>query len=536
MIRLGITTLHRRRQLMVVDMMSVSLFPVLVSSSSSFLKISNCFSSKTHQSSSLIQQDDDTTKPISTDTSSDNSSNNNKYYYGTRVFVETTPPSSSSILSSHPLTPYIQTAISRSASSSSSSSSKTTTSESPMIQKDISIVFLGTGAGGRPNTYRNPSSLALRIHGTILIIDVGEGTQKQLALSSCLDSKGYLHIEKILITHLHADHINGLPGLLLQIHDAARNRHEELFRKKQQQQQQEQRKDYWDTTSTAATENTSKYQQQKQQQQREFIYKHNIDIYGPPGLYSFLLIHMIVTKSSLRHLSITVHELIGGKEDKDHGGGVGPTKTKQSYKKNHHHNHTFTIDSSSWKHPNIHPKTILQQEEDESWMIQQQQPPLEKRTTTTTTCREDTYYTSSSTQNTFHSYTIRAGEIDHQTGIQTFGYIIQEPTPVPRIDVQKAKALGLVPSKKYRLFKQGLSVQREEDGVWIHPHQVWVDDESLSTTTTKRKRGRKIVILGDCYHVSESMMKLCQDTDVLISEATLMDLMDVSVRLFFIYL
>lgn len=74
------------------------------------------------------------------------------------------------------------------------------------------IQFLGTGAG-MPSKIRNTSSLAFKLldeRGTIWLFDCGEATQHQILHTSIKPRK----IEKIFITHLHGDHIYGLPGLL----------------------------------------------------------------------------------------------------------------------------------------------------------------------------------------------------------------------------------------------------------------------------------------------------------------------------------
>ncbi|MBW7458707.1 ribonuclease Z [Paenibacillus sepulcri] len=76
----------------------------------------------------------------------------------------------------------------------------------------MQIVFLGTSAG-RPTKARNVTSIALKLpepSNGFWLIDCGEGTQHRL-----LGSKLKLNrLERILITHLHGDHIYGLPGLL----------------------------------------------------------------------------------------------------------------------------------------------------------------------------------------------------------------------------------------------------------------------------------------------------------------------------------
>lgn len=76
----------------------------------------------------------------------------------------------------------------------------------------MDIYFLGTGAG-MPSRERNVTSLVLTMYeerGTFWMFDCGEGTQQQVLRSPLKLSK----LEKLFITHLHGDHIYGLPGLL----------------------------------------------------------------------------------------------------------------------------------------------------------------------------------------------------------------------------------------------------------------------------------------------------------------------------------
>ncbi|MDC3175693.1 ribonuclease Z [Prochlorococcus sp. AH-716-D13] len=75
----------------------------------------------------------------------------------------------------------------------------------------MNITFLGTSSGV-PTLTRNVSSLALKLSQTaeVWLFDCGEGTQHQLMRSNIKSSQ----IKKIFITHMHGDHIYGLPGLL----------------------------------------------------------------------------------------------------------------------------------------------------------------------------------------------------------------------------------------------------------------------------------------------------------------------------------
>jgi ribonuclease Z len=74
---------------------------------------------------------------------------------------------------------------------------------------DLDLVFLGT-AGSMPTAQRAPAALLVRRGGDKLLVDCAEGTQRQLLRSSV----GLLELEEVFITHFHADHVLGLPGML----------------------------------------------------------------------------------------------------------------------------------------------------------------------------------------------------------------------------------------------------------------------------------------------------------------------------------
>src|SRR5579875_1206041 len=73
---------------------------------------------------------------------------------------------------------------------------------------DLSIFFAGT-AGSVPTARRGLPSILVRRGGDRLLFDCGEGTQRQL-----VSSVGLADLTEIFITHFHADHWLGLPGML----------------------------------------------------------------------------------------------------------------------------------------------------------------------------------------------------------------------------------------------------------------------------------------------------------------------------------
>lgn len=74
---------------------------------------------------------------------------------------------------------------------------------------DLDLVFLGTAASA-PTAARGTAATLVRRGGDRLLVDCGEGTQRQLLRSDI----GLVDLEHVFLTHLHADHVLGLPGML----------------------------------------------------------------------------------------------------------------------------------------------------------------------------------------------------------------------------------------------------------------------------------------------------------------------------------
>jgi len=71
------------------------------------------------------------------------------------------------------------------------------------------LTFLGT-AGSWPTKERSASAIALDTEKELVLLDCGEGTQRQFFQSSA----SFMRVRRVFLTHFHGDHFLGLPGLI----------------------------------------------------------------------------------------------------------------------------------------------------------------------------------------------------------------------------------------------------------------------------------------------------------------------------------
>ena len=77
------------------------------------------------------------------------------------------------------------------------------------MTSNIKLTFLGT-ADQIPSADRNHTAILLTYEGENILVDCGEGTQRQLRMAGISPTK----VTRILVTHWHGDHVLGIPGLI----------------------------------------------------------------------------------------------------------------------------------------------------------------------------------------------------------------------------------------------------------------------------------------------------------------------------------
>jgi ribonuclease Z len=303
----------------------------------------------------------------------------------------------------------------------------------------FSVNMLQTGAG-KPSSERGCSASALRAGSSLFLIDAGEGTQMSL-YSSRYD---FSSLKKIFITHLHGDHIFGLPGLLLGLQLSAKHQ------------------------LTNPDDNSRKNKSKE---------PFHIEIYGPVGLYNYIAMSLSLAMAQLMYGTVTVYELAGEARQFRH---IGAERHYPEFQ------HRALV------------RKVLPRNSDGTWTIsvaKEYETPFDANL--------------AESERGLH---IQAGQVYHVPKLQSFGYVIREPKSQPRtIVLERAKALGLEPSIKYRYLKAGFSVKNDNGSRTVHADDVCVGPPV---------KARSIAFLGDSERISPEMEKLCQNVDILVHEAT----------------
>lgn len=128
----------------------------------------------------------------------------------------------------------------------------------PKLLGPLELVFLGT-CSSSPSSTRNQQAVALRAGGDTWLFDCGEATQKQMMAARWKTSA----VSRIFVSHMHGDHVFGLPGMLCNVGSAAG------------------------------------------------AGGHHVTIVGPAGLRQWVRVALAVTYSSLGETTFCVHELVG---------------------------------------------------------------------------------------------------------------------------------------------------------------------------------------------------------------------------------
>ena len=333
---------------------------------------------------------------------------------------------------------------------------------------EFAVSFLGTGAGA-PTRHRLGSCTALRLGGQTFLFDVTEGTLRQLEHSHIMPSS----ITKIFISHLHGDHLFGLVPLILGTMVSHKLRMQDPNSKK--------RKLF------------------------EKGYIPTLEIFGPPGLFNYVNMVLTLSCSKVNYLNVNVIELVGGRMER------GPIQSRPKHRggKNVFLSHYPEIETP------LITRKYLEKNDDGVWIIDEPEPITAESIEQTVIggVKRDGFRRLPNDVNLGinRRLHIKAAELDHLNGVQTFGYTVEEQPPPGTLDVMKAQALGVKPSKKYSLLKCGLSVPTDDGLGVVLPEQV----------LSQSFKPRKIAILADHRLVFRQMTELCRNADLLIHEATL---------------
>lgn len=321
------------------------------------------------------------------------------------------------------------------------------------------IQVLGSAAK-MPTIRSSCPCIGVRVGARQMLFDCGEGTQRQFIHSILIPSK----VQGIFITHMHGDHVFGLPGMLLSFLSLL-------------------------NTTTNNAPPPSSPSSSSHAQWADIPKSRTLRVYGPVGLYNYVCMTLNLCEAKVGvNLSdgrpvIVVHELVGGEQFGGGGGGNGRDRRA-----------AFVKRDSDFAMPGVVSRAI-RPDADGFWTI----PPFDDEVGGSSTVTPH-----SRKQN----FVVRAGQVKHT--VPTFGYIVQEDDKPGKVDVAQVRALGLSPGPAYKDLTEGRDVVLPDGKGVIRAREV----------VGPRRRGRKLAVLGDTCDPF-SMSSLVRDADVLFHEATL---------------
>lgn len=204
-----------------------------------------------------------------------------------------------------------------------------------------------------------------------------------------------------------------------------------------------------------------------------------VKVYGPPGLYNFIIANLALTNSKLNRIKVEVYELMGGSI------------------RTHWKQRGMLRPFPQFRHDNVIQKTIQCDNNNNNGVW---------------TLKDFDEITRETNTQLWSNVRIQAAEVQHVPNCQSFGFVVEEQAPVDRIDVKLARSLGVKEPNKYRELKNGFPVGTDDGTGEVRPEQVLIGSPFKS---------RKLALLGDSCGIPSTMAGLCKDADVVVHEATL---------------
>lgn len=268
---------------------------------------------------------------------------------------------------------------------------------------------LGTGAGS-PSLQRGCSATALTLGGNTYLFDAGEGIQR-----ACMASPRVRlgDVTRIFITHLHGDHIFGLPGLLLFLQTVAKVR---------------------------KAQSKPDYKGPKPKTPPPRV----IQIYGPVGLYNYIAASISLSCTELKHVHLDVFEMTGGSRRWVHPGSLA--------------------DYPEFRNRGLRRHSIPQNK-DGTWTLQEAQEISHPEQVPELSSAQRGVYVKAA--QVMHVTKLQCfGYI-----------VQEPSTQAQTIDVERAQNAGVEPGVAYQSLKLGFPVISDDGSRVVQPEEVYPPDD-----------------------------------------------------------